>query len=64
MRTRTKQRRIRFPAPHDDELPMPVEIVAEEEEEEPCSEHIVMSQAREIPALQAYLHEDGRRTVH
>jgi len=64
MGTKTEQRRIRFPAPHNDDAEMPVEIVFEEEDEAPCSEYVVMSQEPEMPALEEYLRERGTRLIH
>jgi hypothetical protein len=64
MKTKTEQRRVRIPAPHCDETDAPFELVLEEEEEAPCREFIVMSQEREIPALEEYLRERGSRTIH
>ncbi|MDH3288909.1 MAG: hypothetical protein OEP48_14470 [Betaproteobacteria bacterium] len=60
MKTRTSERRIRFPGPCADEGEEPIEFVFEEEDEAPCSEYIVISQERELPALQEYLRERGR----
>lgn len=67
MRTRTNAHRVRFPAPRGDEPVERLEFVLDEEEEAPCNEYIVMSQERELPALQEYLHdllELGSRTIH
>ena len=57
MRTKTNERRVRFPERYCDDADAPVELVFEEEDEAPCSEYVVMSQEREIPALQEYLRE-------
>ncbi len=67
MKTKTETRRIRFPAPRGDEPVERLEFVLDEEEEAPCSEYVVMSQERELPALQEHLHdlhELGSRTIH
>ncbi len=67
MKTKTGIRRIRFPAPCDDELVERLQLVLGEAEEAPCNEYIVMSQEREMPALQEYLHdlhELGSQTIH
>ena len=56
MKAKTETCRIRFPAPHGDEPAERLEFVLDEEEEAPCSEYIVMSQERELPALQEYRH--------
>lgn len=60
--------RVKLPAP----TPRDTEdrftaFVLEEEEDAPCSEYIIMSQERHLPALQEYLHEmhaGGARPVH
>ena len=67
MTIKTGTRRIQFPAPRDDEPTERLEYVLDEEEEAPCTEYIVMSQERDLPALQEYLHELGElgsRTIH
>lgn len=55
MKTKTETCRIRFPALRGDEPAERLEFVLDEEEEAPCSEYIVMSQERELPALREYL---------
>lgn len=67
MKTKVETRRIRFLAPRGDEPVERLEFVLDEEEEAPCSEYIVMTQERELPALQEHLrnlHELGSRRIH
>ncbi|HET9403286.1 MAG TPA: hypothetical protein VFO57_01750 [Burkholderiales bacterium] len=64
MGTRSEQRRARIPAPHEDKTTGLAEIAFEEEDETPCSEYVVMSQERDLPALEEYLREHGSRTIH
>lgn len=67
MKTKAETRRMRFPAPHGEELAERLEFALDEEDEAPCNEYIVMSQERELPALQEHLHdlhELGSRAIH
>jgi hypothetical protein len=64
MGTKAEQRRTRLPASHEDEATGLVEILFEEEVEAPCNEYVVMSQERELPALEEYLRECGSRAIH
>ena len=64
MGTRTDSKRIRLPAPREDDTDARVELVFEEEDDAPCSEFVVMSQEPELPALEEYLRENGSRTIH
>ena len=67
MRTKTNDRRIRFPAPHEDSGEELAELVFHVEEDAPCSEYIMMSWEYDIPALDEYLHELrelGSQTIH
>jgi len=65
MRTKTEERRIRFPAPREDHRENPRGLVLlEEQEDTPCDDYVVMTQERELPALQEYLRERGTRIIH
>lgn len=67
MRTKTNDRRIRFPAPHEDSGEALTELVFDKENDAPCNECIVTSLEYDIPALEEYLHELrelGSRTIH
>ena len=67
MRNKTDERRVRFPARHDDDTEALVELVFDEQEETPCNEYIVMRNERDLPALQEYLDELGELglwTIH
>ncbi|MBI3044622.1 MAG: hypothetical protein HYY78_17530 [Betaproteobacteria bacterium] len=60
MRTKTDQRR-------GHEADEPAAFILDDELEAPCSEYLVMSQERDLPALAEYLHElreSGSRTIH
>ena len=62
MRTKTDQRRARYPAPHRDREDLA--LLPALEDEAPCSNCVVMSQASGMPALEEYLRELGSRTIH
>lgn len=67
MRTKTNDRRIRFPAPYEDTRDERIELVFAEVEDGPSSRYILMSQEYKLPALEEYLHELrelGSRTIH
>ena len=67
MRTKTEQRRDRTPAHRGDSKREAAAFPFDDEIEAPCSEYLVMNQARELPALSEYLHElreSGFWTVH
>ena len=64
MKTKAESRRTRFLAPCEIHGREPAVIVFDEEEHVPSSEHVVMDQARELPALQEYLREYGSRAIH
>lgn len=58
MTSRIETRRVKVPWPSEADAGDPFAgFVLEEEENAPCSEYLVMSQRRHMPALQEYLHE-------
>ena len=67
MRTRSNDRRIRYPARHEDTRDERLELRLTEEEDVPTSRYIVMNAEYDLPALEEYLHELrelGSPTIH
>jgi len=67
MTTKTNDRRIRFPALHEDSRDERLELVLAQPEEVPSSKYIVLTQEFDLPALEEYLrelHELGSPTIH
>lgn len=67
MRTNTNDRRIRFPAPHEDCADELVELVFDDGEDAPPCDYLSLSRDYGLPALEIYLLELrvlGSRMIH